>query len=167
MDEQVLYELTTRAVAITRGTQTRVLVNGRFDIARDAGADGAHVNVGTFLEILPEIQNTDFLIGISAHSETEVEVAEVLGAEFVVFGPIFDTESKRVYGPPQGLTKLEWVAGNYIEIPVLAIGGITLDNVAACFEAKAKGVAAIRLLNDAEKLPEIAAEIRSKFVETK
>jgi thiamine-phosphate pyrophosphorylase len=162
MHEQVLYELTTRAVKLTRGSNTRVLVNGRFDIARDAGADGAHLNVGTFLEILPQIQDSDFIVGISAHSEIEVEVADVLGAEFAVFGPVFDTESKRQYGPPQGLTRLRSVAGDY-EIPVLAIGGITLDNVGACFKAKARGVAAIRLLNDPEKLPEIAAEIRNRF----
>jgi thiamine-phosphate pyrophosphorylase len=164
MDEQVLYELTTRAVKLTRGSNTRVLVNGRFDIALDTGADGAHLNVGTFLEILPQIQDSDFIVGISAHAEIEVEVADVLGARFAVFGPVFDTESKRQYGPPQGLTKLHSVAGDY-EIPVLAIGGITLDNVAACFKAKASGVAAIRLLNNAEKLPEIAAEIRNRFAE--
>ena len=69
-----------------------------------------------------------------------------------MFGPVFETESKRAFGPPQGLDKLRDVTRALSEFPVLAIGGITLENIAACFEAGAGGVAAIRLFDDAEKI---------------
>ena len=68
----------------------------------------------------------------------------------MVFGPVFETESKRGFGPPQGLERLGEVTQALAEFPVLAIGGITLDNVASCFAAGASGVAGISLFNNAE-----------------
>jgi thiamine-phosphate pyrophosphorylase len=63
----------------------------------------------------------------------------------VVFGPIFDTESKRAFGEPLGLDKLREVTSELGEFPVLAIGGITRENFAACVDAGASGVAGISL----------------------
>ena len=163
LPDGVLLELTSRAAEITRGRKTRLIVNGRPEIAWAAGADGAHLNVAGFYALLDKGVNPDFVIGLSIHSFVEAEVADALGADFVVFGPVFETESKRVYGPPQGLGKLREVAGE-VEIPVLAIGGVTLENVADCFEAEASGVAAISLFNNAETMPEIVEEIRRKFL---
>jgi thiamine-phosphate pyrophosphorylase len=163
LPDGVLHELTSRAVEITRGSKTRLIVNGRADVARAAGADGAQLNVTAFLALLDERVDPDFVVGVSVHSFVEAEVAAAFGADFAVFGPVFETESKRVYGPPQGLGKLREVAGE-VEIPVLAIGGITLDNVADCFKARASGVAAISLLNNPDAMPKIVADIRRKFI---
>src|SRR6185312_12864703 len=102
----------------------------------------------------------DFLIGVSTHSLDEARAAHVAGADFVVFGPVFETESKRGYGQPQGLEKLRAVTRALGEFPVVAIGGITLDNVGECFDAGARGVAAIRLLNDIENMASIVQTIR-------
>ena len=163
LPDGVLHELTSRAAEITRGSKTRLLVNGRVDIARAAGADGAHLTIPGLLKLLEEPNCLEFIVGLSIHSYLEAQVADALGPHFIVFGPVFETESKRAYGPPQGLEKLREVTGEVPEIPILAIGGITLDNVTDCFKARASGVAAIRLLNDAEKMPEIVEAIRSKF----
>ncbi|HZI47054.1 MAG TPA: thiamine phosphate synthase, partial [Pyrinomonadaceae bacterium] len=105
----------------------------------------------------------EFLIGASTHSLAEARTASAAGADFVVFGPVFETESKRVYGPPQGLDKLREVTRELGEFPVLAIGGITLENVGECFEAGASGVAAIRLLNDAENLENLVILSKTYF----
>ncbi len=69
-----------------------------------------------------------FLIGVSTHSLESAREARDGGADFVVFGPVFETESKRAFGPPQGLEKLREVTTALQGFPVLAIGGITLDN---------------------------------------
>lgn len=157
---RVLFELVARAAELTSSTGTRLLVNDRSDIARAAGADGVHLTTHSLpVEVVRKIYGAEFLIGVSTHSLDEVRAASAGGADFVVFGPVFETESKRVYGPPQGLDKLSEVTRELGEFPVVAIGGITLENAGECFEAGASGVAAIRLLNDAENLSSIVNRI--------
>jgi len=98
------------------------------------------------------------LIGVSTHSREEAQAARDGGADFVLFGPVFETESKRAFGPPQGLEKLRDVARALGEFPVLAIGGITLENIPACLSAGARGVAGISLFSHPEiylKLPNV------------
>jgi thiamine-phosphate pyrophosphorylase len=143
---RVLYELTTRAVQITRGTMTRVLVNDRLDIARAAGADGVHLTARSLpADVVRNICGPEFLIGVSTHSLAEAQAARAAGADFVVFGPIFDTESKRAFGAPQGLNKLREVTSALGDFPVIAIGGITRENFASCIAAGASGIAGISM----------------------
>jgi thiamine-phosphate pyrophosphorylase len=157
---RALFELVVRAAEITRGSQTRLLVNDRSDIARAAGADGVHLTTHSLpVEVVRRSCGAEFVIGVSTHSLAEARAACDDGADFVVFGPVFETESKRVYGEPQGLQKLAAVAIELGEFPVVAIGGITLENVGECFQAGARGVAAIRLLNDAERMSSIVNRI--------
>ena len=141
-----LYELMARAMEITRGGKTRLLVNDRVDIARAAGADGVHLTSRSLpADVVRNICGPDFLIGVSTHSLAEARVAQSAGADFVVFGPVFDTASKRAFGEPQGLDKLHEVTNALGEFPVLAIGGITRENLAACIDAGASGIAGISL----------------------
>ena len=140
-----------RAVSITRGNKTRLLVNDRADVARAAGADGVHLTAHSLpADVVRDICGPEFLIGVSTHSLAEAQAARGSGADFVVFGPVFETESKRAFGPPQGLAKLRKVTRQLDGFPVLAIGGITLENAAECFAAGASGIAGISLFNDAE-----------------
>lgn len=143
---RVLYELTVRAAEITRGTRTRLLVNDRADIARAAGADGVHLTAQSLpADVVRKICGPEFLIGVSTHSLAEARAAQAGGADFVVFGPVFETESKRAFGEPQGLDKLREVASELGEFPVLAIGGITHENLESCLAAGASGIAGISL----------------------
>lgn len=143
---RVLYELTTRAASIAKGSTTRLLVNDRFDIARAAGADGVHLTTHSLpAAIVRQICGNDFLIGVSTHSLEEALNARAAGANFVVFGPVFETPSKQLYGAPQGLEKLREVTNALHGFPVLAIGGINLDNTADCLTAGASGIAGISL----------------------
>lgn len=161
---RVLYDLVVRAVLITRGSKTRLLVNDRSDIARAAGAKGVQLTtVSLPASVVRKTFGAEFLIGASTHSLDEARAARKAGADFVVFGPVFETESKRAFGPPQGLEKLRDVTKDLNGFPVLAIGGITLDNVLACFEAGASGVAGISLLSDADTLHDTVETIRQNF----
>ncbi len=146
---RVLFELVVRAVEIVRGSETRLLVNDRSDIARAGGADGVHLTGQSLpADVVRRIYGPEFLIGVSTHSVEEARIVRIKGADFIVFGPVFETESKRAFGPPQGLEKLREVCSELWEFPVIAIGGITLDNVKACLDAGASGIAGISLFND-------------------
>lgn len=144
LPSRTLYRLVCRAVEITRGSATRLLVNDRFDVARAAGADGVHLtSVSLPVRVVREACGSEFLIGASTHSLEEARRARYEGADFVVFGPVFETESKRAFGPPQGLEKLQRVTSELRGFPVLAIGGVTLDNAESCYAAGASGFAGI------------------------
>jgi thiamine-phosphate pyrophosphorylase len=162
---RVLHELTTRAVEIAKGSSTRILVNDRSDFARSAGANGVHLTSQSLpVSVVRKSFGSELLIGVSTHSRAEARAAQVGGADFVVFGPVFETESKRAFGEPQGLEKLREITRELGTFPVVAIGGITMDHVDGCFAAGASGVAAIRLLNEPEQMSAVVAAIRSKFL---
>ncbi len=161
LSARALFDLVAQAAEFTRGTGTRLLVNDRSDIARAAGADGVHLTTHSLpVDVVRKIYGVEFLIGASTHSLAEAQAAHATGADFVVFGPVFETESKRVYGLPQGLDKLREVTRDLGEFPVVALGGVTLDNIGECLQAGASGVAAIRWLSDAENLASIVETIR-------
>src|SRR5262249_8882620 len=84
---RLLYALTPRAVEITRGTNTRVLVNDRVDIGRAAGADGVHLTAQSLpADVVRNICGPEFVVGVSTHSLAEARAAQATGADFVVFG---------------------------------------------------------------------------------
>ena len=159
LNARVLYELTRLAVEIAQDSSTKVLVNDRFDVALAAGADGVQLTAQSLPTAVVRSETSDrFLIGVSTHSPGEAEAAQAGGADFILFGPVFQTESKRQFGRPQGLNKLAEVVEAVESLPVIAIGGISLENVSRCLQHGAAGVAAIGLLNDSNNL---AATVRS------
>ena len=161
---RVLYELATRAAAITRGSATRLLVNDRADIARAAGADGVQLTVQSLsAAVVRRASGPDFLIGVSTHSTAEARAARDEGADFAVFGPVFDTPSKRAYGPPLGLDGLSAAARALAPFPLVAIGGITRANMGEVIEAGAQGVAAIRLFAEPQLLADSVRALRAAW----
>ncbi|HXS01473.1 MAG TPA: thiamine phosphate synthase [Pyrinomonadaceae bacterium] len=159
LSARALYEVVVRAVSVTRDSKTRLIVNDRVDVARAAGADGVQLTARSLpASIVRRVCGPELLIGVSTHSREEAQAARDGGADFVLFGPVFETEAKRAFGPPQGLNKLRDVARALDEFPVLAIGGITLENIPACLSAGARGVAGISLFSHPEiylKLPNV------------
>jgi thiamine-phosphate pyrophosphorylase len=160
LSARVLYELTLNAVAITRNSLTRLLVNDRFDIAMGAHADGVHLtSQSMWPDVVRRSCGPEFLIGASTHSLSEARLARDKGADFVVFGPVFETASKQAFGSPQGLVKLREVSAALSGFPVIAIGGVKVENVRECFQSGAAGVAAITVFSDAAKLKSVVDEI--------
>jgi thiamine-phosphate pyrophosphorylase len=154
----------------SRELRTALLINSRTDIALAAGADGVHLRSD---DITPrevraiwekcgagasarELSPREPLIGVSCHSPEEVKQAEADGATFAVFAPVFEKKDVPKVDPA-GLTQLREARNG--KIPVMALGGVTLENAKSCLEAGASGIAAIRLFQE-NNIAETVANLR-------
>ena len=152
--------LTRRAVDLAGPGATRILVNSRVDVALAASAAGVHLpSDAPPASAVRRATPDGFLVGVSCHSVDEVRRAKKEGADFVVFGPVFDTASKRSYGPPPGVALLKEACGA-AQIRVLALGGVTLENAAACLDAGAAGLAGISLFQGSSTVEETVRALR-------
>ena len=162
LNVSVLYELARAASALTAGTETKLLINDRADVAASAGAAGVHLTASSLgARVIREAFGSEFVIGVSTHSTAEAVAAQRDGADFAVFGPVFETDSKKQYGPPLGLERLTAVTTQLAPFPILALGGITPSLASACLDAGARGVAGISMFDDADSLSETVCAIRS------
>ncbi|HZB45170.1 MAG TPA: thiamine phosphate synthase, partial [Pyrinomonadaceae bacterium] len=163
---RTLFELAARAAALVRGSETLLVVNDRADIARAAACDGVHLTAQSLeARVVRRAFGDRFLIGVSAHKLAEARAARDGGADFAVLGPVFDTPSKRAYGPPLGAAAFGEAARALAPFPLLAIGGVASDNLRDVLLAGARGVAAIRLFGDATKLQRTVREFEDVFNE--
>jgi thiamine-phosphate pyrophosphorylase len=174
LSDAELLRLASRIVQAVRnaGRPTRVLINSTpktgVVLAVQSSADGVHLPGGlnpeqlaaTVTEIRkdwPSLRgsNATPIISVSCHCTADVEAARAAGATLALFAPVFE---KALSGAPalagQGLDSLTEACragrqpGPHVEIPVLALGGVTLQNAAQCVAAGATGIAAIRLFLD-------------------
>lgn len=160
MSDRDLHRLVERTVRHAAG-RLRVVVNGRADIALAADADGVHLpSTGVPVAALRDL---DLVIGRSCHSIAEVEQAASEGADYVTFGPLHPTPSKRGAGPPPGPGGLRRAAA--VGLPVLALGGVTsTDAMALAAACGAAGVAGIRAFQT-DGLASFVAAGRACFAE--
>jgi thiamine-phosphate pyrophosphorylase len=157
-----------RPLTRRRGS-TRILVNDRLDVALSRSAGGVHLaENGLPVEEARKladsrIRGKDFLIGVSCHSLEAATAAAKGGAHYIFFGPVFANPSKAAYGAPQGLARLAEVC-RAVSLPVVAIGGITLEYAALCLSAGASGIAAIRLFQDPQDFVALVKTLRTQRV---
>ncbi len=132
----------------TRERGALLIVNDRVDVALAVGADAVQrTGVSLPIDAIRAIAGARLRVGASVHSLEDAVEAEAQGADWVVFGPVYDTPSKRRYGAPQGLDALAKVTER-LRVPVIAIGGITPARVSAVRAAGAFGVAVIAAILD-------------------
>lgn len=163
LSAKVLFELAQRCVRLTSGSNTRLLVNDRYDVALAAGADGVHLTSTSIpTDVVRDKVGEKLLVGVSTHSVSEAQTAQSQGADFILFGPVYETESKKSYGDPQGVERLREVVSRVGPMPVIAIGGISVDNARECSDAGAAGIAAIGLFSDPESLGTVVEGIRNR-----
>ena len=145
------------------GAGARLIVNERVDVALAAEADGVHLKSDSIpTALVRRYVPAGFLVGRSVHSVDEARAAEADGADYLIFGTVFPSGSKPRGHRTAGLDALAGVA-QAVRVPVLAIGGISLNTVAAAAEAGAAGVAAIGLFFDAAGPME---DLRGRLIQT-
>jgi thiamine-phosphate pyrophosphorylase len=145
LSARALFELVEAALKLPNAHSSKILVNSRADVALASGAAGVHLPSGS-----PPARfwrRPGFLVGVSCHSVEEVRDAETDGADYVVFGPVFSPLSKSAGLEPRGLEGLARATAA-VKIPVLALGGVTQENSAACISAGAKGIAGITIFQN-------------------
>jgi thiamine-phosphate pyrophosphorylase len=133
-----------------KGAWPGVLVNTRMDMAVSTGADGVHLSSTSVpVSKVRSCLGPGFLIGKSVHSLSEAMSACLEGADYLFFGPIFETPSKVQWGAPQGLDKLKEVC-RAVPLPVFGIGGIHPGNAQAVIAHGARGIAAISWFRESD-----------------
>jgi thiamine-phosphate pyrophosphorylase len=164
-DARGLIRLVARAIGAVRGTDARVLVNDRVDVAIAAGAHGVHLRGDSMPAArVRTITPPAFMIGRSVHSPDETSSVTADGSiDYVTFGTVFPTASKPG-ATISGLGRLA-VACQATTVPVLAVGGMRLDRLARVAEAGAAGIAAIGLFGEPpiDALPETVERVVSAF----
>jgi thiamine-phosphate pyrophosphorylase len=152
------------AIACARGCATRVVINDRLDVALAAGAHGVHLGSRSMpATSVRAAVSPHFCIGVSCHSAEEVWNAENAGADYALLGPVFETESKLRYGPPLGVHVLRRAVQGTRRLPLLALGGITVERVRECMAAGAAGVAGISIFQQCESLAERVRALRQEL----
>ena len=147
LDARPLAALVTRILALAHGSPTKVLVNDRADVAAAAGADGVHLRRDSIsVSSARALLGQDALVGQSVHSVGEArEASRTGGVNYLVFGTLYRTSSKDEGHPVAALDDLTDACRAAQGVPVLAIGGITVQRAAALARAGAAGVAGIGL----------------------
>ena len=159
---QALFALCRRAAALPNPRGTKLFVNGRADVAVAAGLDGVHLpSDAPALADFRLCVGGGLRIGVSCHNVEELRAAERAGADYAFYSPIFASASKPGYGPALGLDALALACAS-VKIPVLALGGVSVENAHECMAAGAAGLAGISLFQDAKDLRDIVAQLRRR-----
>ena len=152
---------------ITLKTGTLFIVNDRLDVALACEADGVHLGQDDIrVDVARQIAPPGFIIGVSVGTIDEAIRAEQDGADYLALSPVFSTASKNDAGPGRGLIVLREIRRS-VSVPVIAIGGITMDNVREVITAGADGVAVISVVVGSKNITAAAQELSTRISESK
>jgi thiamine-phosphate pyrophosphorylase len=143
------------------------IVNDRLDLALAAGADGLHVGQEDLpAEPARALLGRGRILGVSTHNREQAEAARACGADYIGFGPMFATGTKETGYAPRGLETLRGIRAA-VALPILAIGGIRLENVAEVIAAGATAPAVISAVVAAPDIAAAAAEFSRRILKAK
>lgn len=158
-DAAVLADVTRRCVALTRGTGVRVIVNDRADVALASGAHGLHLREDSFPVHAARRLSAAWAIGRSVHGVPGTIAAA--GADYLIAGSVFATASKPGLPAGLGLEGLRAIVGAASRVPVLAVGGVTVENLTAVLQAGASGAAAVGAFQPTQQVPDLRAAVQT------
>ncbi|HEY6288402.1 MAG TPA: thiamine phosphate synthase [Nitrospiraceae bacterium] len=138
-----LVTLAREVQAVTASRRSQLLINDRIDVALALEGVGVHLRSNSLpVTVARQMLGTQRLLGISVHSVEEAVQGESQGADYIVLGPIYETPSKQLFGPPLGIHTLE-KACRLVRLPIIGIGGVTAARAREMRRAGAFGVAVI------------------------
>lgn len=144
------------ALAVAQKNDARLIINDRVDVAMALRADGVHVGQRDLpAGIARRLMKPESIIGVSTHSADQVRLASTLPVNYVAFGPIFETHTKKDHDPVAGLEGLRSARVILGDVPLVAIGGISDADAPNVLEAGADSLAVISaVLSDPAKISE-------------
>jgi thiamine-phosphate pyrophosphorylase len=154
-----LVTLAREVQAVTASRRAQLLINDRIDVALALEGVGVHLRSNSLpVSVARQMLGTQRLLGISAHSVEEAVQGASQGADYIVLGPIYETPSKQLFGPPLGIHTLE-KACRLVRIPIIGIGGVTAARAREMRHAGAFGAAVITAILGATDVESAAREL--------
>jgi len=157
------FELGEELRHLTDTFHAALLVNGDAALALALGADGLHLpQDGMPADVCRRLLKPEMLLGVSTHSLSEAREAQRMGADFITFGPVYETPSKAKYGRPVGIEALRAACAE-MGLPVFALGGVKTSNLDEVLSAGAAGVAMISAVLAAPDVAHATSEFVSRL----
>jgi thiamine-phosphate pyrophosphorylase len=154
-----LLKLAREVQVVTASRRSQLLINDRIDVALALEGVGVHLRSNSLpVTVARQMLGTQRLLGISVHSAEEAVQAASQGADYIVLGPIYETPSKRLFGPPLGVHTLE-KACRLVRIPIIGIGGVTSARAREMRRAGAFGAAVITAILGAADVESATREL--------
>ena len=154
-----LVALAREVQAVTASSRSQLLINDRIDVALALEGVGVHLRSNSLsVPVARRLLGTGRLLGVSVHGVEEAMQAESQGADYIVLGPIYETPSKQMFGPPLGIHTLE-KACSLVRIPIIGIGGVTAARAREMRRAGAFGAAVITAILGADDIESATREL--------
>jgi thiamine-phosphate pyrophosphorylase len=154
-----LVALAREVQAVTASPGSQLLINDRIDVALALEGVGVHLRSNSLsVPVARRLLGTGRLLGVSVHGVEEAMQAESQGADYIVLGPIYETPSKQMFGPPLGIHVLE-KACSLVRIPIIGIGGVTAARAREMRRAGAFGAAVITAIIGADDIESATREL--------
>jgi thiamine-phosphate pyrophosphorylase len=161
--DQEFFETASELVKLARAAGVMFMVNDRVDVAAAVGADGVNVGQSDLpVSAVRKVMGPSAVVGVSAGTIEEARAAQAAGADYVGFGPVFPTGTKLDAGPVSGLETLKVVCAE-LDVPVVAIGGIDISNIAQVRASGAACAAVVSAVVCAESMARATAELIAAF----
>src|SRR3972149_6755650 len=158
-----LYSLACELSKTSSDSKENFIVNDRVDIALAVGADGVHLGWQSLpFGVVRKLLGFEKLIGMSTHNRQEALQAQEYGADYITFGPIFDTPSKAGLLNPTGVEEIQKLK-NKIDLPIVGVGGLNGKNIESVLNGGADGIAVISSIMQADNPEEAARCLCNKF----
>lgn len=162
-----LYSLACELRKTTSDFKANLIINDRVDIALAVEADGVHLGWQSLpFPVVRRLVGSERLIGVSTHNRQEALQAQEYGADYITFGPIFDTPSKAGLLKPTGVEEMQKLK-NEINLPIVAVGGINGKNVESVLKGGADGIAVISSIMQADDPEDAARCLCAKILQFK
>lgn len=154
-----LVALAREVQALTASHRSQLLINDRIDVALALEGVGVHLRSNSLpVPVARQMLGAQRLLGISVHAVEEAVQAESQGVDYIVLGPIYETPSKQMFGPPLGIHTIE-KACKLVRVPIIGIGGVTAARAREMRRAGAFGAAVITAILSATDVESAASEL--------
>ena len=158
-----IIEIAKTLRSITKGSNSKLIINDDPLLAIEAQADGVHLGQEDMpYDLVRQLVGEKMIIGLSTHNIEQVIQANILNPDYIGMGPVYKTPTKLIADPALGVSCLKEMM-NHNKLPFVAIGGIDLSNVKDVLLTGAKNICAVRLIDQCKTKEEVREKLNKLF----